>query len=211
LRRLFLSSSFKDAAGFFEDFAGAGLKGRTVTFIPTAALHEKVTFYVKAGRKALEKMGLLVEELEISTVAQEEIESKLDGNDMIYVSGGNTFFLLQELKRTGVDKLIKTQVEKGKIYIGESAGSIIAAPDIGYAKDMDDPKAAPWLENVKALQLVDFFPVPHYGCFPFKKAVEKIIAKHEAELPLMPISNTRAILVDGGSVRVVPEGTRPQK
>lgn len=97
---------------------------------------------------------------------------------------------------------------RGKIYIGESAGSIIAAPDIAYAKAMDDPKAAPGLEDFKALQLVDFYPVPHFGCFPFKKAAEKIIAQHEAELALMPIDNIQAILVDGESIRVVPEATR---
>jgi dipeptidase E len=208
LKRLFLSSSFKDAAGLFEDFAGVGFKGRSVTFIPTAALHEKVNFYVKAGRKALEKIGLRVVDLEISTAAPAETEEKLGSTDFIYVSGGNTFFLLQELKKTGADEIIKKQVEKGKIYIGESAGSIVAAPDIAYAKAMDDPRAAPGLDTFKALQLVDFFPVPHVGCFPFKKAAEKIIAQYEAALALMPIGNTQAILVDGESIRVVPEATR---
>ncbi|WP_252346614.1 Type 1 glutamine amidotransferase-like domain-containing protein, partial [Listeria monocytogenes] len=39
-------------------------------------------------------------------------------NDFIYVTGGNTFFLLQELKRTGADKLILEEIAKGKLYIG---------------------------------------------------------------------------------------------
>ena len=38
-----------------------------------------------------------------------------------YKTGGNTFFLLQELKRKGVDKIISKQVKLGKLYIGESA------------------------------------------------------------------------------------------
>lgn len=29
------------------------------------------------------------------------------------------------------------------VYIGESAGSVIASPDIAYIKYMDDPEAAP--------------------------------------------------------------------
>ncbi len=31
-----------------------------------------------------------------------------------YVSGGNTFYLLQELKRTGADLLLLEQIEHGK-------------------------------------------------------------------------------------------------
>ena len=56
---------------------------------------------------------------------------------MIFVGGGNTFFLLQELKRSGADKIIAQEVAKGKFYIGESAGAIAACPDIGYSAVMD--------------------------------------------------------------------------
>ena len=68
---------FKDVSNLFAAFAGDDLKGRTVTFIPTAAVHEKVNFYVSSEKKALEKMGLLVDELEISTAAVSEMTSKL--------------------------------------------------------------------------------------------------------------------------------------
>ncbi len=50
MKKLFLSSSFKDVAGLFENFE-KDLKGKTVTFIPTASVVETVTFYVKCGKK----------------------------------------------------------------------------------------------------------------------------------------------------------------
>lgn len=202
MRKLFLSSSFKDVASAFEAFAGGNLAGKTVTFIPTAALHEKINFYVKSGRKALEQMGLHVDVLELSTATADVVKEKLEGNDFIYVSGGNTFFLLQELKRTGADKLIEKQIMAGKLYIGESAGSMVMSPNIEYAKDMDDPKAAPQLECFDALNIVKFYPLPHQNSFPFKKTVEKIIAKYKSELPLVPISNAQAILVNGDTVQI---------
>jgi len=203
MKKLFLSSSFKDAAELFPDFASIDLTGKTVTFIPTAALYEKMNFYVKSGRKALEKMGLIVDELEVSTATQAEVVDKLQNNDFIYVSGGNTFFLLQELKKAGADKIIKEQIEAGKIYIGESAGSMILAPNIEYVKDMDDYMMATDLKGFHALNIVDFYPVPHQNCFPFQKTVEKIITKYEDTLTLKPISNSQVIQVNDGDVRIM--------
>ena len=105
MKKIFLSSSFKDVSNLFEQFE-KNLIGKTVTFIPTASMVEKVVFYVKSGRKALEKLGLTIDELDISTASHEEITNKLTKNDYIYISGGNTFFLLQELRRSGADKIL---------------------------------------------------------------------------------------------------------
>jgi len=200
MRKIFLSSSFKDVAKLLPKFVGDGLKNKTVTFIPTAALNEKVNFYVKSGKKALEKMGLIVDELEISTADSSEIVGKLQKNDYIYVTGGNTFFLLQELRKTGADKIIMAQIELGKLYIGESAGSIVLAPNIEYVKEMDDPQAASDLADFNGLGAVDFYPLPHQNCFPFKKTVARIIKNYESTLPLMPITNAQAILVEGETI-----------
>ena len=202
MKKLFLASSFKDVASLLPDFAKEDLKGKTVTFIPTASIPESIKFYVGSGKKALEKLGLAVDELELTKATTEEVSDKLQKNDYIYITGGNTFFLLQELQKTGADKIIIKEVLSGKLFIGESAGSMIVSPYIEYAKGMDSPKKAPELNTFSALNLVDFYPLPHHTNFPFKKAVEKIISKYESELKLYPISNTQAILVNGVNVTV---------
>ena len=194
MKELFLSSSFKDVATIFADFK-QDLKGKTVTFIPTASIVEKVVFYVASGKKALEKLGLKVDILEISTAEPEEINTKLRNNDFIYVTGGNTFFLLQELKRTGADKIITEEVNTGKVYIGESAGAMITSPNVEYATAMDSVKKAPNLENFDALGLVPFYTVPHYTNSPFQKVAQKIVDTYSSVLPLSPISNHEALLV----------------
>lgn len=203
MKKLFLSSSFKDVALLFIDFAKEDIKGKTVTFIPTASIHEKVKFYVGSARKAFDKMGVIVDELELTQATNEDILTKLKQNDYIYISGGNTFFLLQELKRSGADKIIIDEINSGKLYIGESAGAIVVSPNIEYVKDMDDCKVASELDTFESLNVIDSYPVPHYTNFPFAKAVEKIITKYELELNLYPISNSQAILVEGNDLRVV--------
>ncbi|CED60533.1 Peptidase S51 dipeptidase E [Moritella viscosa] len=203
MKRLFLTSSFTDVVELFVQSEKTELKGKTVTFIPTASIHEEVTFYVDAGKKVLQDLGLIIDVLEISTATKNEISSKLESNDFIYISGGNTFFLLKELRRTGADELIKEQINRGKPYIGESAGSVILSPNIEYVKEMDDFNAVADLVSFSSLSVIDFYPLPHYTNFPFQESTQKIMSNYMDAINLIPFSNAQVILVDGDKVELV--------
>ncbi|MBN2686059.1 MAG: Type 1 glutamine amidotransferase-like domain-containing protein [Pontiellaceae bacterium] len=202
MKRLFLASHFSAVAKRVPGFLDETYAGKTVTFIPTAGNVEKVDFFVASAKKAFKKLGLLVDELDVSRASREAIESKLRNNAYIYVSGGNTFYLLQELKHSGADRIIIEEVAAGKPYIGESAGSIIASPDIEYAHLLDDRAKAERLEDDSALELVEFYPLPHHGNFPFKKAVEATICRYDSKIDLRPINNKQVITVLGDTVTI---------
>lgn len=138
MKKLFLTSYFKEVSEKLPSFFNENLKNKTITFIKTASLVEEINFYVDEAKEELIKLGLTIDELDISTFSIENISQKLNKNDYIYISGGNTFFLLQELKKSGTDKLLIDLINKGKPYIGESAGSMILSPNIEYIKNMDD-------------------------------------------------------------------------
>jgi dipeptidase E len=204
MEKLFLASYFTGSVKLFTEFTQNSCSGKKVVFIPTASVPEKVTFFVDSDKKSLEKLGLIVDELEVSKASKDEIEKKITNADYIFVAGGNTFFLLQELKRSGADKLILEHIKKGKMYISTSAGSIIVSKNIEYIKFMDNPATAPELNNdFSALGIVDFYIVPHCTNFPFKKSAEKIIAEYSMTLDLRPIHNKQAIIVNGNQAEIV--------
>ena len=201
--KLFLCSYFAAVSSFTPQFVGGDLKGKKLAFIPTASLFEEYTDYVDEAKEAFENLGLNIEVLDVSSAPKDLIERTLQRCDLIYVSGGNTFYLLQELEKSGAKTIIREQVNGGKPYIGESAGSIILAPNTSYAKDMDEAeKAAPQLKSFEGLGLVDFYPLPHYKSFPFEEVTKKMLAKH-ANLNLKPITNEQALLVNGSQTKLV--------
>ena len=165
------------------------LAGKTVTYIPTAGIVEETEGMVEEETTILERLGLAVDVLDVSAASYESIVNSLTKNDIIFIGGGNTFFLLQELRRSGADKILVQEVNKGKLYIGESAGAVIACPDIGYCSGMDSPEKAPELTDYTGLGLVDFYIVPHIGNKEMGEAAEKAVEEYNSRLDLKIITD----------------------
>lgn len=202
MKEIFLCSYFAEVATLLPQSVPTSLCGKTVAFIPTASIHEDFNQYVEEGREALVSLGLTIKELEITQCEQKEIETVLRNCDCIYVSGGNTFFLMQELRRTGTDRLIVEQVEKGKLYIGESAGAMVFAPNIEYAKKMDNHLSmTPGFNDFTALGIVNFYPVVHFKSYPFEESTQTVIRENR-HLLLKPITNKQAIVVIGDTISI---------
>lgn len=181
------------------------LEGKTVTYIPTAGIVEEIDGMVEEETKTLESLGMDVDVLDVSTASFEMIENSLAKNDVIFVGGGNTFFLLQELRRSGADRVLLREIGKGKIYIGESAGAVIACPDIEYCAGMDSPDLAPELTDYTGLGLVDFYIVPHIGNPQMGEAAEKAVEEYSGRMNIKAITDEQIILVEGESVKVLKQ------
>ena len=68
-------------------------------FIPTAGNVESYVEYIDEAINIFHKLGFEVDVLDIAQETEEVIKEKLNHTPILYVSGGNTFYLLQELKR----------------------------------------------------------------------------------------------------------------
>lgn len=203
MANIFLCSYFAEVASKINEVVD--FQGRHVAFIDTAAKFEEVNFYVDEAVEILENFGARLRHLDVSCAqslavpvsekdelsCNDEILSAISQCDVIYVSGGNTFYLLNELRKSYVWQAIKNAVKAGKIYIGESAGAIVAAPGTRYATLMDENSAN--MSDFTGLNLVDFCVVPHFGCEPFTQATHEIMEKFGNLYDLRPINNAEFI------------------
>lgn len=201
--KMFLSSSFCDVVSLFKDFAGEEVAGKRVTFIPTASIVEEYVGHVENDKEAFESLGIIVDVLELSTASSADIKEKITSNDYIFISGGNSFYLLQELKETGADLLIKEQVSNGKLYIGTSAGSVVMSPNIQYIELMDDKSFAPKLADYQAMGMTDQYPLVHYSSEPFETVAEEVYQEYKDKLPLVLLSNEQVMTVRDREVSVL--------
>lgn len=169
---IFLTSSVNFVAHDIPKYLAKDPRKLKLLFIDTAAEVEKGDLqWLKDDHNSLIKTGFKVTDFTITGKKLNEIRSKLEETDIIYVSGGNQFYLLYHIQQTRCAKLISNLVKKGKIYIGTSAGSIVAGPDIYITRFIDDAKKAKYL-NLKSYQglgLVNFIVLPHWGSEYFKQ------------------------------------------
>ena len=196
--KLFLCSHFSSVGSLIKE----EIDNKKVAFIPTASLHEGYTGYVGSARKLFKKLGASVTEIDISTEAYSTIQAVFEDADVIYFTGGNSFFLMDELRKTETDELLKKELANGKLMIGESAGAIICAPTIQYIEQMDEKPEDYSQEDNEGLDLIDFYVLPHYLTAPFKKITERITAEF-SDLNICAINNHQAIIVNDEGSKVI--------
>ena len=79
---------------------------KKIGFIPTAGALKPGSHFVIRTRRQLETWGYNLIDLEVSSMDKTELVKLLDAVDVLFVSGGNTFYLLQELLKKDLDKEI---------------------------------------------------------------------------------------------------------
>ena len=196
--KLFLCSHFSSVGSLIKE----EIENKKVAFIPTASLHEGYTGYVGSARKLFKKLGASVTEIDISTEAYSTIQAVFEDADVIYFTCGNSFFLMDQLRKTETDELLKKELANGKLMIGESAGAIICAPTIQYIEQMDEKPEDYSQEDNEGLDLIDFYVLPHYLTAPFKKITERIMAEF-SDLNICAINNHQAIIVNDEGSKVI--------
>ena len=196
--KLFLCSHFSSVGSLIKE----EIDNKKVAFIPTASLHEGYTGYVGSARKLFKKLGASVTEIDISTEAYSTIQAVFEDADVIYFTGGNSFFLMDQLRKTETDELLKKELANGKLMISESAGAIICAPTIQYIEQMDEKPEDYSQEDNEGLDLIDFYVLPHYLTAPFKKITERIMAEF-SDLNICAINNHQAIIVNDEGSKVI--------
>ncbi|OGH02924.1 MAG: hypothetical protein A2798_00650 [Candidatus Levybacteria bacterium RIFCSPHIGHO2_01_FULL_37_17] len=174
----------------------------SVAFIPTAADLYKERPWMDDDRNKLVELGFNVFDLDLKNKNEEDLKKILSNVNLIFVAGGNTFYLLEKCRKSGFDKLIRQLLDRGVVYIGSSAGSVIAGPDIEAVKDFDDPDEAN-LESTTGFGLVNFVTLPHFKNAKYSTLHDKVIKEYGKKYNIIPITDQQAVLVQDTKNQVI--------
>jgi dipeptidase E len=158
MRLLLVSNSTSFGGGYLDHCAEAirsflGPRVGRVVFVPYAIFDRDG--YASAARARFERMGFGLDSIHDSPGGPARA---IEGAEALFIGGGNTFRLLNELAHRELIAAIRSRVLAGLPYIGSSAGSNVACPTIKTTNDM--PIVEP--PSFDALGLVPFNINPHY-------------------------------------------------
>ena len=124
--------------------------------------------------------------------------------DALLVGGGDILYLCYWMRQSGLADLLPS-LRRETVYVGVSAGSMVATPNFGEEYyDRDTPTGI----SDKALGLVDFSLLTHldHERFPENSLanLERVAAR--IPMPTYAIDDQTAIKVNDGTVEIVSEG-----
>jgi len=156
-----------------------------VLFIPTAALSDEAKHMADLCKREILGVGINSDNITVYDLDGSMPEEKAMTFDVVYFTGGNTRHLLRRVKETGFDVIVKRMVYANKVYVGVSAGSIIATPNI----------SDPFDEQTAGLSLVNVYLSVHQP--------EGTLPRSDLPLPHIPLTDNQALVVSWAGYEII--------
>ncbi len=146
----------------FLDLLPKPAKDITVAFIPTAKnLNTNDKRYFMRVLLSLDELGVKkIDFVDIDAIKKEYWLPRLEAADVIYVGGGNTYYLLNSIRNSGLISELPRLLES-RLYVGDSAGGIVITPSIDIAAVDDGDENIIGIKDTKGLGLIGFEVSPH--------------------------------------------------
>ncbi len=141
----------------------AGEKRANALFIGTAS-HDSMPYF-NSFRKTYTSVFDIKAEVALIVYGEmniEKIASKIEMADCIYIGGGDTVYMLEKWRETGIDKLIINAYENGKIICGLSAGAICWFTDMYTDYEIMRGQSANYVMK-KGLGILEGTMCPHFN------------------------------------------------
>ena len=143
--------------------AHAGERRANGLFFGTAS-HDSMPYF-NSFRKTYTSVFDIKAEVALTVYGEmnvEHIAAKINNTDFIYVGGGDTVFMLEKWRETGLDRLILDAYEKGTILCGLSAGAICWFKDMYTDYEIMRGDSSEYVMR-KGLGLLDGAMCPHFN------------------------------------------------
>jgi len=120
-----------------EDFVADVKPPARVLHVLTAAKREKIVDYVHKDVTTMKELGWRVVDIDLEEKTETELREILKNVDVVYVQGGNTFYLIDAIRKSNFEKVLREFLTAGGLYIGVSAGTLVACKSIQFAEGAD--------------------------------------------------------------------------
>ncbi len=210
MKQLFLCSLVKDVAGHIASKID-GVSSKNGVIITTAFEDKEHNLdWHYANKQALQDAGFKFDLYTIRGKSNKDLHNDLDKYDLIFVEGGNAFYLLQESQKNNFAEYISERVNKGMIYIGSSAGSVIAGPDIDPVARPERTEMAKELSGTIGFGLVDFSVIPHWADEGRREMAFKVRLPHiyQDKWKLILLTNSQYVEVKDEYYRICDIGEK---
>lgn len=198
-----------------EGLVGKSFGDLKIGFIPSAAFGDPSadkSWMIRDLHRLVER-GAAVAVISLADLTAEEVAAQLAPVDVVFVGGGNTFYLSWLMQQKGLFDLLPKLLQT-KVYAGISAGSMIATAGLetvsyviksGGVRDDLGPKDR---SSAKTLGLVPFLIRPHLGDHLVGEInggiLEQIAAR--TDRTVYALDDRCAVKVFDGHVSAVGEG-----
>ncbi len=182
----------------------------SLAFIPTASNVEQgdkswlINDFINLKNLGLKSISIV----DISVVERKIWEPQLREADVLLFGGGNTFYLMEWINKSGLIEILPELLET-KVYIGISAGSMILSQDLLlkacqklYEEDLERT------EDEKGVCLVDFYVLPHYNSSYFSTLNKENVIENTKDVKnkIYAIDDNSAVEVVGNNIKIISEG-----
>ena len=144
--------------------AHAGDKRANALFIPTAS-HDFMPYY-NTFHKIYTGVFDIKTDVALTVFREpdlEKLKAKFEKADVIYVGGGDTVFMIEEWKKSGLLRLIEDAYQRGVVLAGLSAGAICWFSDIYTDSQMVNGDGEEKYSMFTGLGWKKGVISPHYG------------------------------------------------
>lgn len=155
-------------------------------------------------------LGFKIDVCDINGISIDNFLPRFKWSDVVYFEGGNTQWLRNCIKTSGLEEHLKELLET-RVWIGASAGSCVLCPTISNScQDLFDEDIEGY--PIDGLGLVDFQFVPHLNNEYFPKIKKENIVNASKKLKEIDgkktyiMDDNSALFVDDGKIKIVSEG-----
>lgn len=208
MKKLYLASQFYVTGMSIGAKIAPALKKNTV-FITTPIKYKvfkesELDWHYK-NRATLSEAGFTFDDYDITGKTPPEFKKDLSKYAVIYVEGGNPFYMLQESQRTHFDQYLFERVSNGMVYISESAGSVVAGIDIAANSRVGKSVSDYDLSTSSGFSFINFGFMPHWSMASKKKDYQqsKVPQSYKEDFPHLLLTNNHYVEVTGDWYKII--------